>query len=90
MAITPIERSERFEEPLDAVLRERNLGEVSGGGTGLKPGGGIEYVGIDVDVYDAKVALPIIIQKLRELAVPKGTIIEETREDEPAVPHPVW
>src|SRR5690349_4000642 len=48
-AISPLERSDRFEGPLDALLRERKLGEVSGGGSGLKPGGGIEYVGIDVD-----------------------------------------
>jgi hypothetical protein len=89
-AIQPLERGEKFEEPLDVLLRERSLGQVSGGGSALKPGGGIEYVGIDVDVYDAKVALPLMIEKLRELKAPKGTTIEETREDEPAVAHPVW
>lgn len=93
-AIQPLERGEKFEEPLDMLLRERHLGEVSGGGSALKAGGGIEYVGIDVDVYDSKAALPVIVQKLRELKVPKGTTIEETRDethdDEPAVSHSVW
>jgi hypothetical protein len=89
-AIDPLVRGEKFEEPLDALLRERDLGEVSGGGTALKSGGGIEYVGIDVDVYDAKVALPAVIAKLRELKAPQGTTVEETSEDEPAVSHPVW
>ena len=89
-AITPLERAERYETPLDTLLREQDLGEVSGGGSALKAGGGIEYVGIDVDVYDAKLALPIVIKKLRELGVPKGTIVEETRDDDPAVSHPVW
>jgi hypothetical protein len=89
-AIQPLDRSDRFESPLDALLRERKLGEVKGGGSALKPGGGIEYVGIDIDVYDVNAALPVIAQQLRDVKAPKGTTIEELRDDEPAIQHRVW
>jgi hypothetical protein len=89
-AIPPLERSDKFESPLDALLRERKLGQVSGGGSGLKPGGGIGYAGLDVDVYDAKVAIPVVIQQLRELKAPQGTTVEELRDDGPAIQHRVW
>jgi hypothetical protein len=89
-AIPPLERSDKFESPLDALLRERKLGQVSRGGAGLKPGGGIEYAGLDVDVYDVQAALPVVIQELRELKAPKGTTVEELRDDGPAIPHKVW
>ena len=89
-AIQPLDRSDRFESPLDALLRERKLGQVSGGGSGLKPGGGIEYAGLDVDVYDVQAALPVVLQELRELKAPKGTTVEELRDDGPAISHRVW
>jgi hypothetical protein len=89
-SIPPLERSDHFESPLDAFLRERRLGQVSGGGSGLKPGGGIAYAGLDVDVYDAKVAIPVVIQQLRELKAPQGATVEELRDDGPAIQHRVW
>jgi hypothetical protein len=56
----------------------------------LKANGAVEYVGFDVRVYDVKVALPVVIKTLRELKAPKGTKIEESRDDEAPIEHPVW
>ena len=34
-------------------------------------------MGVDVDVYDPETAIPAIVAKLKELGVPRGTIIEQ-------------
>lgn len=79
--IMPLERGERFEDPLDAALRKADLGEVTGGGTGLsEPDAqgrhGIEYCGIDVDLYDPVKGIPFLRAELARLAVPRGTVLE--------------
>jgi len=76
--ITPLERAQKYEEPLNKFLTAKRLGEVSGGGTMLTIERKIDFVGIDIDVYDPIKALPQIIKKLRDLGVPKGTVIEQT------------
>jgi hypothetical protein len=85
----PIERGAKYEDPLDELLRQHRLGEVTGGGTGLTKDHRIDYVGIDIDVVDVSRALPLIQRKLREIGAPKGTIIEETQEERVRT-HPVW
>jgi len=82
--IEPIARGEKYEDPLDAFLKGKGLGEVSGGGTmmsapdkdGKKK---IEYVGLDVDLSDFNGGLPILKEELIRLGVPKGTVLEYTR-----------
>ncbi len=78
-----MERGKKYEDPLDAFLKAKGLGEVSGGGSQLsQPNAAgqrsIEWVGIDVDVYDSDKALPFVIKKLKELGVPVGTVIEQS------------
>jgi hypothetical protein len=91
--IMPIERGERFEDPLDAALRKAGLGEVTGGGSSLtEPDAqgrrGIEYCGIDVDLYDPDKGIPFLRQELVRLGVPPGTVLQYTigdKEQEVAV-----
>lgn len=78
----PIDRSKKYEDPLNDFLVARSLGEVTGGGSQLsQPNASgqrfIEWVGVDVEVYDPEKALPLVIEKLRELGVPEGTEIEQ-------------
>ncbi|HET9317945.1 MAG TPA: hypothetical protein VFQ51_20290 [Vicinamibacteria bacterium] len=80
-AIAPIERGERFEDPLNSALRQAHLGEVTGGGTGLSAPDaqgrhGIEYCGIDVDLYDPVKGIPFLREELARLNVPRGTVLE--------------
>lgn len=82
--ILPIERGERFEDPLDAALREAGVGEVTGGGSGLTAPDArgrqhVEYCGIDVDLSDADKGLPILRRELVRLDVPPGTVLQYTR-----------
>ena len=81
--VMPLERVEKYEEPLNEFLVAKSLGEVTGGGSmlsELNTAGqrSIMWVGIDVDVYDPDKAIPFLIEKLKELGVPEGTIIEQS------------
>lgn len=80
--VMPIERGTKYEDPLDAFLKAKGLGEVSGGGSQLSQTNAagqrsIEWVGVDVDVFDPDTALPIVVAKLKEMGVPEGTEIEQ-------------
>jgi hypothetical protein len=84
--IQPIERGERFEDPLQDALEAADLGEVTGGGSQLAEGGGIEYCGINVVVSDRERGLALIVATMRKLEAPQGTVVQEskpTRQDHP-------
>jgi hypothetical protein len=63
------------EDPLDEALQAAQLGEVTGGGSGL---GGSN---IDIELSDLERGLPIVRQVLRDLQVaPSTVIIQRTPE----------
>jgi hypothetical protein len=92
--IMPIARGEKYEDPLDAFLKEKGVGEVSGGGTmQSKPDANghkkILYVGVDVDLTNFEVGFPLLKNELIKLGVPLGTVLQYTRngkDHEDAVP----
>jgi hypothetical protein len=75
--IQPIERGDRFEDPLDDALTSANVGRVSGGGSQLGEGATVEYCGIDVVVRDRQRGLNVVRETMRKLGAPAGTAIEE-------------
>ena len=75
--IQPIERGERFEDPLQAALDKEKLGEVTGGGSQMGEGKTVEFSGLDVEVTDHDKGLQIIREVMRRLNAPSGTVIEE-------------
>ncbi len=82
--IQPIARGERFEDPLQAVLEETGLGEISGGGSQLAepyPDGRprVEFCGIDADATDLDKARALLMRKLIELDAPTGTELHYTK-----------
>jgi hypothetical protein len=81
----PIDRGAKYEDPLDAVLKAEKVGEISGGGTMLAPDKDgrktIEYVVVDVDLSDFQKGMPILKWELIKLGVPKGTVLEYTRDN---------
>jgi hypothetical protein len=90
--IQPMERGERFEDPLQAALDKEDLGEVTGGGSQMGEGKSVKFCGLDVEVTDRDRGLQVIREVMRRLNAPRGTVIEEYlpvfRElplDEPAV-----
>ena len=83
-SIGPIDRGEKYEDPLQAKLNEKGLVEVSGGGSqlgnervdGTRP---IEFCGLDVDVTDLEKALVLMRDNLPSLGAPVGTELHYTR-----------
>ena len=77
----PIDRGEKYEDPLDEALQKAGFGEVTGGGSqlgGPNPDGSphIEWVGIDVDLTDLSKGLPFLKHELKRLGAPQGTTLE--------------
>lgn len=75
--IAPLEREERFEEPLNKALNEAEVGEVAGGGSQMGDDNKVVYCGVDVYLKDRESGLHVLRQSLRQLVAPEGTVIEE-------------
>jgi hypothetical protein len=69
-------RATKYDEPLDAALKEAKVGEVTGGGNSLGKSGKIEWAGLDIEINDVQKGIPLIKQKLLELGAPKGSSLE--------------
>ena len=81
--IQPMERGELFEDKIDPVLAQDNLGAVSGGGSLLgdpRPDGTriVESCGIDIDVTDLSRALVVLRELIPQLNSPVGTELHYT------------
>src|SRR5205823_3464365 len=74
--IMPLDRGERYEDPLGEALAENGLGAVTGGGTMQSETGEIEYCGIDVDLLDVSKAVPFVCTFLTERGAPRGSKLE--------------
>ncbi len=79
--IMPVDRGERFEDPLADALAEKGFGEVTGGGTMQSSEGEIEFCGIDIDLFDAREGVPFISDFLTQCGAPKGSKLEYELEE---------
>ncbi len=84
--IMPEERGKKYEDPINELLSQHQLGEVSGGGTMFTEDKQIEYVGVDLDVTDPQKAIPLLVAKLKEIGAPKGTVIEQHEPEQKTIP----
>jgi hypothetical protein len=74
--IMPIDRGERYEDPLQEALVARGLGEVTGGGTMQATPGEIDFCGIDIDLNDLAAGVPFVCEVLTSLGAPKGSKLQ--------------
>jgi hypothetical protein len=86
--IGPLDRGDRYEDPLQEVLVAAELGEVTGGGSQLGEGDTIAYCGLDVVVTDRDRGLAAIRETMQRLGAPRTTVIEEYLPS--YVEHPVY
>jgi hypothetical protein len=85
-SIGPIDRGDKYEEPIIEELERLGLGEVSGAGTALgepRPDGTrpIESCGIDVDTHDVDATRDALRALLPTLGCPAGTQLHYRAED---------
>ena len=74
--IMPLDRGDRYEEPLREALAENGLGQVTGGGTMQSTQGEIEYCGIDIDLFDVPTGVPFICDFLAQRGAPRGSRLQ--------------
>ncbi len=81
--LQPEHRHELFEDPLDALLENAGLGQLTGGGTALSDDGEVEYGDIEIVLNDPD-SLPAVIELLEQLGAPKGSLIQRAGEPDQA------
>jgi hypothetical protein len=74
--IMPLDRGERYEDPLIEALAENGIGEVTGGGTMQSKNGEIEYCGIDIDLFDVPNGVPFVCEFLTRVGAPRGSKLQ--------------
>jgi hypothetical protein len=81
-SLSPLERFERYEEPIDdALAADGGLGEVTGGGSSLDDGGNVVSCDIEVEIHDVARCLPILRRVLKESGAPQGTVVTRLAPD---------
>jgi hypothetical protein len=71
--IEPIDRGARYEDPLQTVLEQRGVGQVTGGGSQLNEQGGIDYADVEIEVANLDDALGVVTGALEAAGAPEGS-----------------
>jgi hypothetical protein len=73
--LMPMDRGGIYEDPLDEALKSIKFGEVDGGGTMQLNSGEIEYIDVEVILFNQEDGIPFLIKKLEEFGAPKSSIL---------------
>jgi len=78
----PLERGERYEDPLQDELEKHGFGEADGGGTMTEKSGEIEFIDVEMTLTRTHESIPFVIERLESYGAPKGSklIIREGRQ----------
>jgi hypothetical protein len=79
--IEPIDRGERYEDRLQAVLDETNVGRVTGGGSQLNELGGIDYADVEIELQNLEDAVRIVSEALKKSGAPQGSELIHATDD---------
>ena len=71
--IGPIDRGDRYEDPLEVALAQHGYGETDGGGTMLSKENEIEFIDVHMFLSAPEASIPFVIQLLEERGAPKGS-----------------
>jgi len=83
--IGPIDRGLTYEDPINQFLKEKNYGEVTGGGSYLEETGEISCCDIEIELFNSNIDRTIlsdIVLKLENLGAPKGSVMTVTKTNE--------
>src|SRR5215204_1811117 len=71
--IGPIDRGERYEDPLHEILESKGDGRVTGGGSQLNDLGGIDYADVEIELANLEDALGVVTEALENAGAPEGS-----------------
>ena len=71
--IEPIDRGDRYEDPLHDALEKAGIGRVTGGGSQLDELGGITFVDIEIELANLDGALQVVVEALEAAGAPQGS-----------------
>ena len=72
--LMPMDRGDIYEDPLDALVKKAELGEVTGGGTQLGESGEADFCDIEMTLYERTPDnLQKVAQMLETFGAPKGS-----------------
>ena len=71
--IEPIDRGERYEDPLDEAIKQRGVGRVTGGGSQLDELGAITFADIEIELADLEASLQVVANALEAAGAPQGS-----------------
>ena len=71
--IEPLDRGDRYEDPLQAALEQTGIGRVTGGGSQLDELGGIAYADVEMELANVDEALRIVAEALEAAGAPQGS-----------------
>ena len=78
--LMPLQRGQKYEDPLNRALIQAGLGRVTGGGSVQGIDGAIEWVSLDIELVDNGPALEFLRAKLLELGAPESTVLKYRSE----------
>ncbi len=73
--IGPIDRGDRYEDPLEEALKQHGYGEIDGGGTLQSKEGEIELIDVHMSLVSPDSSVPFVIELLESCGAPKGSEI---------------
>jgi hypothetical protein len=78
--IEPIDRGDRYEDPLQATLETMGVGRVTGGGSQLNELGGIAHADVEIELANVDEALRIVAEALEQAGAPQGSELIQTSD----------
>jgi hypothetical protein len=76
--IEPIDRGDRYEDPLQAILDRKKVGQVTGGGSQLNDEGGIDHAEVEMTLANLDDALRIVVEALEQAGAPQGSELRDS------------
>ena len=71
--IGPIDRGDRYEDPLHDSLEQKNVGRVTGGGSQLDERGGIAFADVEMELANLDDAVSTVADTLEQAGAPQGS-----------------
>ena len=71
--IEPIDRGDRYEDPLQDALDKAGAGRVTGGGSQLDELGGITFVDLEIELANLDGAPQVVVEALESAGAPQGS-----------------